>query len=172
MITLIAAIGKNKELGADQDMLWHLPNDFRHFKAKTIGHPIVMGRKTLESLPGILPGRKHIVLTRNKNWQHDNVEVVHSVKEVLELPHKPLFIIGGGEIYRAFLPYADVMELTRVDGTFDADTFFPEINFNEWQCTFSEQHEADQNHKYAYRFETWKRKQAPREASEFSGSEL
>lgn len=167
MITLIAAIGKNKELGLHNEMLWHLPKDFKHFKAKTTGHTIVMGRKTLESLPGILPNRKHIVLTRNKNWEHENVEVVHSIKEVLAM-HKPLFIIGGGEIYRAFLPYADVMELTRVDGAFEADTFFPQINFNEWQCTFSEQHKTDEKHQYAYRFETWKR----RKASEFSISKL
>lgn len=158
MITLIAAIGKNKELGANNKMLWHLPNDFKHFKSKTTGHTIVMGRKTLESLPGILPNRKHIVLTRDKNWRHEQVEVVHSIKEVLALPHNPLFIIGGGEIYRAFLPYADVLELTRIDATFEADTFFPEINFNNWQCTYSEQHESDEKHRYPYRFETWKRK--------------
>lgn len=158
MITLIAAIGKNKELGANNKMLWHLPNDFKHFKSKTTGHTIVMGRKTLESLPGILPNRKHIVLTRDKNWRHEQVEVVHSIKEVLALPHNPLFIIGGGEIYRAFLPYADVLELTRIDATFEADTFFPEINFNNWQCTYSEQHEPDEKHRYPYRFETWKRK--------------
>lgn len=172
MITVIAAIGKNKELGLHNEMLWHLPKDFKHFKDKTTGHTIVMGRKTLESLPGILPNRKHIVLTRNKNWEQENVEVAHSIKEILALPHKPLFIIGGGEIYRAFLPHADVMELTRVDGTFEADTFFPEVNFNDWQCTHSEQHEADEKHKYAYRFETWKRKQSTRKASEFSISEL
>lgn len=171
MITLIAAIGKNKEIGRHNEMLWHLPKDFKHFKAKTTGHTIVMGRKTLESLPGILPNRKHIVLTRNKDWKHENVEVVHSIKEVLDM-HKPLFIIGGGEIYREFLPYADVMELTRVDAAFDADAFFPQINFNEWQCTYSEQNEADEKHKYAYRFETWKRKQSTRKASELSNSKL
>lgn len=158
MITLIAAIGKNKELGANNKMLWHLPNDFKHFKSKTTGHTIVMGRKTLESLPGILPNRKHMVLTRNKNWKHKGVEVVHSIEEILAITDKPLFIIGGGEIYRAFLPYADVLELTRVDASFEADAFFPEINFNNWQCTYSEQHEVDEKHKYAYRFETWKRK--------------
>lgn len=158
MIILIAAIGKNKELGANNEMLWHLPNDFKHFKTKTTGHSIIMGRKTLESLPGILPNRKHIVLTRNENWEHKNVETVHSVEEVLELEDSPKYIIGGGEIYREFLPYADTLELTRVEAAFDADTFFPEIDFNEWQCTHSKQHEADEKHKYAYRFETWKRK--------------
>lgn len=158
MITLIAAIGKNKELGKDNKMLWHLPNDFKHFRAKTTGHTIVMGRKTFESLPGILPNRKHIVLTHNKNWKHDGVKVLHSIDKVLKLPHDPLFIIGGAEIFRAFLPHADVMELTRIKSEFDADTFFPEINFNDWQCTFSEEHEADEKHKFAYRFETWKRK--------------
>lgn len=158
MIILIAAIGKNKELGVDNKMPWHLPNDFKHFKAKTTGHSIIMGRKTLESLPGILPNRKHIVLTRNKDWRQENVETVHSLEEALNLPDNPKYIIGGGEIYRAFLPYADTLELTRVDSEFHADTFFPKIDFNEWQCTFSEQHQADKEHKYAYRFETWKRK--------------
>ena len=171
MITLIAAIGKNKELGFHNEMPWHLPKDFKHFKAKTTGHTIVMGRKTLESLPGILSNRKHIVLTRNKDWKHENVKVAHSIKEVLAM-QKPLFIIGGGEIYRAFLSYADVMELTRVDAAFEADTFFPQINFNEWQCTHSEQHEADEKHKYAYRFETWKRKQSTRKTTELSNSKL
>lgn len=157
MITLIAAIGENYELGLDNKMLWHLPNDFKHFKNKTLNHPIVMGRKTLESLPGLLPKRQHIVLTRDKNWQYPGVTIHHSVQEVLLL-NKPYFVIGGGEIYRAFLPYADILELTRVEGSFQADTFFPDINFNEWQCTFSESHATDDQHKYAYTFETWKRK--------------
>lgn len=158
MIILIAAIGKNKELGANNTMLWHLPKDFQHFKAKTTGHSIVMGRKTLESLPGILPNRKHIVLTHNRNWQQEGVATVHSVKEALRLPDNPKYIIGGGEIYRQFLPYADTLELTRIDASFQADAFFPEIDFNEWQCTFSEQHQADEKHLYPYRFETWQRK--------------
>src|SRR5699024_7080209 len=158
MITLIAAIGTDYELGANNEMLWHLPNDFKHFKSKTIGSTIVMGRKPFESLPGMLPNRKHIVITRNKKWSHKDVEVVHSVEEALAIKDKAYFIIGGGEIYRAFLPHADVLELTRVNGAFQADAYFPEINFNEWQCTYSEQHETDEKHKYAYRFETWKRK--------------
>lgn len=171
MITLIAAIGKNNELGCHNKMLWHLPEDFKHFKTKTTGHTIVMGRKTLESLPGILPNRKHIVLTRNKNWKHEGIEIAYSIQELLDIK-KPLFIIGGGEIYKAFLPYADVIELTRVDAEFKADAFFPKINFNEWQCTDSKQHQADDKHKYAYRFETWKRKETTRKASEPSISKL
>lgn len=158
MITLIAAIGRNNELGLNNKMLWHLPNDFRHFKSKTTGNTIIMGRKTLESLPGILPNRKHIVLTRNKDWHHPEVEVLHSIEDILILEEKNYYIIGGGEIYSAFLPYAQVLELTRVDADFHADTFFPEINFNEWECIYSETHQADDKHKYAYTFETWRKK--------------
>lgn len=158
MIILIAAIGKNNELGIDNSMLWHLPKDFKHFKDKTTGHSIIMGRKTLESLPGILPNRKHMVITRNKEWKHPQVTSIHSIEEVLALKDTPKYIIGGGEIYTALLPYADVLELTRVDHEFHADTFFPEINFDEWECTYTEQHQADEKHKFAYRFETWVRK--------------
>lgn len=158
MIILIAAIGENNELGKDNQMLWHLPEDFKHFKNKTMGHAMLMGRKTLESLPGILPGREHIVLTRDKTYSNDKVSLIYDIEEALALPKDTLYVIGGGQIYTQFLPHADRLELTRVKGNFKADVYFPEINFDDWELMYSEAHSKDEKHKFDYVFETWERK--------------
>lgn len=160
MVTLIAAIGKNNELGKNNDLLWHLPTDFRRFKTLTTGHTIIMGRKTFESLPGVLPNRKHIIVTRNKNYTKDNIIVVNSLQEALENTKEDPqpFIIGGGEIYTQALPLAQKMELTKVHATFEADTYFPEFSLNEWQLITSEKHLKDNKHAFDFTFETWARK--------------
>src|SRR5699024_6667081 len=127
MIILIAAIGKNNELGKDNDLLWHLPNDFKRFKKLTSHHFIIMGIKTLESLPGPLPSRVHVVLTHNRNYGKENAVVVYSMDEALQKAEskKDIYIIGGGEIFKRGLEIADKIELTRIHGDFpDADTFF------------------------------------------------
>ena len=118
MITLIAAAGQNNELGKDNDLVWHLPDDFKRFKELTTGHCIIMGRKTFESFPKLLPNRTHIVISRNTDLVEQGVIVVHSMEEALqESEHDDQsFIIGGGEIYKIGLDFADKIELTRVHG--------------------------------------------------------
>ena len=161
MITMIAAIGANHELGKDNDLVWHLPDDFKRFKSLTTGHNIIMGRKTFESFPKLLPNRRHIVVTRNPDYQvPQEVIVAQNMAEALahckEDPQP--FIIGGGEIYRLGMEYADCLELTHIEGTFDCDTFFPEIDRALWQCVSSVTHDKDERHNYAFRFNTYKRK--------------
>ena len=160
MITMIAAAGTNNELGRDNDLVWHLPDDFKRFKALTTGHHIIMGRKTFESFPKPLPNRTHIVITRNKDYSHEGIIVVHSLQEALDavVDDDQPFIIGGGEIYAQGMAVADKIELTRVHGTFDADTFFPEIPSDAWELSQSEEHPADERHQYAFTYETWIRK--------------
>lgn len=159
-ITLIAAAGENNELGKDNDLVWHLPHDFKRFKKLTTGHHIIMGRKTFDSLPQPLPNRQHIVITRQKDYHPAGVIVTHSLKEAIEISEKEdsqPFIIGGGEIFRISMEIADKIELTRVHGTFDAEVFFPEINEEEWKLISSEYHEKDEKHKYAFTFLTYVR---------------
>lgn len=161
MIVLVAAAGENNELGKDNDLLWHLPDDFKRFKKITSHHFIIMGRKTFESLPGVLPNRVHIVLTKDKKYAAEGAVVVHSMDEALRKAQskKDIFIIGGGDIFQKSMKIADKIELTRVHAKFDdADTFFPEIPEDEWKLEHSEKHEKDEKHKYAFTFETWVRK--------------
>lgn len=160
MITIIAAAGENNELGKDNDLVWHLPDDFKRFKNLTTGHHIIMGRKTFESFPKPLPNRTHIVITRNTNYQKEAIVVVHSLAQAVQLVENDSqpFIIGGGEIYEQGMAVADKIELTRVHGTFDADTFFPVIPLDRWQLINSEFHPKDERHQYSFTYETWLRK--------------
>ncbi len=157
MITIIAAAGEHNELGKDNDLVWHLPDDFKRFKQLTTGHHIIMGRKTFESFPKPLPNRVHIVITRNKNYQKEGIIVVSSIEEALEKAREDSqpFIIGGGEIYKQSLPFAQKIELTRVHGTFEADTFFPEVDKDDWTLSNQEFHEKDDKHHYSFTYETW-----------------
>ena len=161
-LVMIAAAGANGELGKDNDLLWHLPDDFKHFKQLTSGHKIIMGRKTFESFPKPLPNRFHIVITRKPDYQIDHPEctVVHSLEEALALVEreKQAFIIGGGEIYKQALPHSDRIELTRVHGSFEADTFFPEINAQEWELVEESFHDKDERHAYAFTYLSYRRK--------------
>lgn len=161
MTTLIAAAGENNELGRNNELLWHLPDDFKRFKKITSHHFIIMGRKTFESFPNPLPTRVHIVITTNKNYGKEGAVVVHSLEEAIEkaASKKDIFVIGGGEIFKLALDIADKIELTRVHATFnDADTFFPEFSKDEWKLISEENHEKDEKHKYAFTYETWVRK--------------
>lgn len=158
---MIAAIGKNNGLGKDNDLLWHLPDDFKRFKQLTTGHKIIMGRKTFESFPKPLPNRTHIIITRDLKY---NVElpsciVVHSMEEALNLAsNDPIsYIIGGGEIYNLGMPHADLLEITRVHESFNADTYFPEIDKNTWKLIKEEFHSSDERHKYNFTYLTYKR---------------
>ena len=158
---MIAAAGTHNELGKDNRLLWHLPDDFRRFKRLTTGHTMIMGRKTFESFDKPLPNRRHIVISRDRNYrlQDPTCELVHNLGAAFErvADEDEVFIIGGGEIYRQALPFADTIELTRVHGTFDADTFFPEIDTKIWQLTEEEYHEQDERHAFAFTYRTYVR---------------
>lgn len=160
MLTLIAAAAENNALGKDNDLVWHLPDDFKRFKKLTSGHFIIMGRKTFESFPKPLPNRTHIVITKQRDYHPKEIIVVHSLEAALELVKndKQPFIIGGGEIYRQSMEIADRIELTRVHGSFEADTFFPEIDENKWKLVAEEYHPKDEKHNYAFTYLTYDRK--------------
>ena len=164
MITLIAAAAENNALGKDNEMIWHLPDDFKRFKKLTSGHDIILGRKTYESLDGPLPNRKHIIITRQDNYA-ENVDsdccvVIDSIEEAIAKtnPDEENFVIGGGEIYKLALALADKIELTRVHGTFDADAYFPEIDMNNWTLANEEYHPKDEKHKVDFTYQTFIKK--------------
>jgi dihydrofolate reductase len=133
MITLIAACSENRAIGKNGTLIWHIPEDLKRFKKLTLGHIIVMGRKTFESIGKALPGRTNIILTRDKNFKADGCLVYNKMSDILELFEKNnIFVIGGGEIYKQFLDKADRIELTLIHKNFEGDTFFPELE-NNWQ---------------------------------------
>lgn len=159
MIILIAAAAQNNALGKDNQLLWHLPDDFKRFKQVTSGHYIVMGRKTFESFPKPLPNRTHVIVTRQKDYQPEGCLVAGSLEKALDLcpKNQEVFIIGGGEIYKQALPLADKIDLTRVHATFEADTFFPEIDPAQWRLVSSTFHPKDDKHDYDFSFEEFVR---------------
>lgn len=157
---MIAAAGENNELGKDNDLLWHLPDDFKRFKTLTSGHYIIMGRKTFESFSKPLPNRTHIIITRDRKYlAPQECLVAHSLQEALKMVPKDeiVYIIGGGEIYRQAIALANCIELTRVHHSFEADAFFPQVDLKEWKLDATEFHDKDEKHKYSFAFETYKR---------------
>jgi dihydrofolate reductase len=143
-IILILARADNGVIGKDGKLPWHLPADLRHFKQLTTGKPMIMGRKTFESLPGLLPDRRHIVLTRDTAWEEEGAEVARSVEEALALANAPhVAVIGGAEIYELFLPRADRIELTEVHAAPEGDTVFPAFDAEAWKESARETHEAE-----------------------------
>ncbi|MGO4905635.1 dihydrofolate reductase [Flavobacterium sp. W20_MBD1_R3] len=160
MIIMIAAVAENNELGKNNELIWHLPNDFKRFKALTSGHHIIMGRKTFESFPKPLPNRTHIIISRQKEYQAEGCLIVNSIEKALELCPKDedSYVIGGGEIYNLGLPYADKIEITRVHNTFEADAYFPEIDPDQWKITISEHNIKDDKHLYDYTYQTFIRR--------------
>lgn len=160
MLIMIAAVAENNALGKKNKLVWHLPNDFKRFKSLTTNHHIIMGRKTFESFPKPLPNRTHIVISRQVNYNPGGCIVVDSMEKAIALcpENEDSYIIGGGEIYTLGLQYADIIEITRVHHTFDADAFFPKINEREWQLVESEENFKDDTHLYDYTYETYIRK--------------
>ena len=143
-IVLVVAVADNGVMGEGGGMPWHLSADFRRVKALTMGKPLVMGRKTFDSLPGILPGRRHIVITRDAGWQADGAERADSLEQALDLANAPQIIIfGGAQIYAQALPLADRIEWTEVHARPEGDTYFPDFDRSEWTETFRESHPAD-----------------------------
>lgn len=161
-ITLVVAASENNAIGLNNQLLWHLPKDMRFFKNTTWGMPILMGRKTFESMGSKpLNGRLNIIITRNKNWVSEDVTVVHTMEEAIALATKfsynELLVIGGGEIYEMALPLAQKIWLTRVHTTIEGDVYFPTLNA-DWEMVSSTQNAADEKHKFSFDFECWKRK--------------
>ncbi|HLN63294.1 MAG TPA: dihydrofolate reductase [Symbiobacteriaceae bacterium] len=156
MIALVAAMGRSRVIGKDGKMPWHLPADLRHFRRLTKGHIVVMGRKTYESIGGALSGRTNWVLTRDTAYQAPGCEVLHSLEPVLR-EERPVFVIGGAELYRAFLPYADTLHLTMIDADVEGDTYFPTWDPDEWALTDSLPRAADEKNAYACEFQTYQR---------------
>ena len=161
MLTIIAAASENNALGKDNQLLWHLPEDFKRFKTLTSGHYIIMGRKTFESFPKPLPNRTHIIITRQNDYQApDGCIVVSSLEKAMELcpANEEAFVIGGGEIYQQAINIVDKIDVTRVHTTIDADTFFPEIDTNIWKLVFEEFHPKDEKHAFDFTFLTYVRR--------------
>ncbi|NAW51801.1 dihydrofolate reductase [Elizabethkingia argentiflava] len=160
MITIIAAVGKNNEIGKGNQLLWYLPKDLKHFKQITNGYPIIMGRKTFHSIGKPLPNRTNIVVSRNENWFEEGILIVNNLKEALKHAKKideKIFVIGGGDIYKQCMEFADRIELTRVDGIFDADVFFPEIDQKQWQIVQEECVDKDAQNNFSFCFQTFER---------------
>jgi dihydrofolate reductase len=161
-ISLVVAASENNAIGKNNQLLWHLPNDLKFFKNTTWGMPVIMGRKTFESVSKALPGRFNIVITTQPNWNFDGVLVASSLQHALdkatETNCKEIFIIGGGEIYKQSMEIANTIYLTRVHTEIDGDTFFPEIDETKWQLATNEDFEMDGKHAYNYSFQKWERK--------------
>jgi dihydrofolate reductase len=160
MIIMIAAVAENNALGKDNNLLWHLPNDFKRFKEITSGHHIIMGRKTFESFPKPLPNRTHIVISRQKNLLLEGCIIVESLEKAIAIcpENEDLFIIGGGEIYSQSIPVADQLDITRVHHSFDADVYFPEIETEIWELTSEIFNPRDGKHLFDYTFQKYTRK--------------
>lgn len=163
IISLIAAVANNNGIGFNNQLLWRLPNDLKFFKNTTWASPVIMGRKTFESLGGKpLPGRLNIVVSRNKNLQYSQAIVAPSLDGALqtakEHQYNEVFVIGGGELYRQAFKHAQKIYITKVDALLEADTFFPEIDERLWYQVYAENHVADAKHAYNYSFQLWKRK--------------
>lgn len=155
-LTIIVATDRQRGIGIDNTLPWRLPEDLAHFKRTTSGHPIIMGRKTFDSIGRPLPNRRNIVVTRNPAWHHDGVETVNSLAEATALAGDgPAFIIGGAQIYADSLQYADQLIVTEIDQVFDCDAFFPAPG-PEWQEVARERHHSEQNG-FDYAFVTYKR---------------
>jgi len=163
IVSLIVAAGTNNAIGKDNQLLWHLPKDLQFFKQTTWAMPVVMGRKTFESLGGKpLNGRVNIIITRQKDWSHEGVVVVHSLADAVffakESDYNEVFIAGGGEIYAQAMSQANKIYMTRVDAVIDGDTFFPEIDSSDFALSNEVSHAAHEKHAYGFSFQTWLRK--------------
>jgi len=162
IISLIVAASENNAIGKNNQLLWHLPNDLRFFKNTTWGMPVIMGRKTFESVNKPLPGRINIVITRQADWKATGVTVARDLQDALKKAAdtncKEAFVIGGGEIYKWALSITDIIYITRVHVQLEGDTFFPVINETNWELETTQDFPADEKHIYAYSFQKWKKR--------------
>lgn len=163
LISLIAAVPRNRVIGLDNDLPWRLPDDFRYFKRQTLGKPCLMARKTFESLAGALKGRTNIVLTTQTEYQADGGIVVHSIEEGLQVARREgpesdeLMILGGATLYEQTLPIADRLYITEIDAEFEGDTFFPEFDRSEFREVSRKHHPVDDRHAFPFDFVLYER---------------
>lgn len=162
-VSIIVATSLNHAIGKDNQLLWHLPADLKFFKNTTMGCPVIMGRKTFQSIGRTLPGRQNVVITRDKTFNSDNqfdLTVVGSIDEALVKLHseKEVFILGGGEIYKQSIDSVDTIYLTLVNTSIDGDVYFPEIDKNKFELVWEEKHIADEKNKFDYTFQKFERK--------------
>lgn len=159
-ISIIVAISENSAIGKNNQLLWHLPADLKHFKKITTGHPILMGRKTYDSIGKPLPNRRNIVISRQQDLKITGVEIVNSIDEAISHCHneEEVFIIGGAEIYKSALALTNRIYLTTVHQHYEADAFFPILTKSEWKEINQEYHAADEKNSVAYTFSTLERK--------------
>lgn len=160
VLSLIAAMDRNRLIGCENQLPWHLPADLQHFKKVTMGKPVLMGRKTWESLGRPLPGRLNITISRNPDYQPDGTVVVDSLEAAITAAGEAdeIMIIGGANLYQQALPHVDRLYITRVEAEFEGDAWFPEINDDEWALSSSESHEPDSKNPHPYRFEVYGRR--------------
>lgn len=161
MISLIWAMDENQVIGKNNQLPWHLPEDLKFFKRTTMGHPIAMGRKTLDSIGKPLPGRENIVITRNLQFSYEGVTILNSADALIEYSnHKDeeIFVIGGAEIFNFFLPISDRLYVTRIHEKFEGDAYFPKLNVEEWELVSREKGIKDEKNPYDYEFEIYCRK--------------
>ncbi len=162
IISLIAAVGKNGIIGDHGKIPWHLPADFKRFKEITMGHPVIMGRKTYESIGKPLPGRTNIIVTRQKKYVVPECTIAGTLKEAFDAARtsgaEEVFVMGGAEIYREAMPFAEKLYLTKVGGDFEGDVFFPEVNSIEWKEVSAEKGAIDGKNKYPHVFYVFERK--------------
>lgn len=160
-VSMIVAVAENRAIGKNNQLLWHLPTDLKHFKNRTLGHPMLMGRNTYESIGKPLPGRTSIIITRQKDYHPAGCMVTHSIQEAIEEAKKiepnEIFVIGGAQIYEHALSLTDKIYYTQVHHSFNGDTFFPALNPTEWHETRREKFPADEKHAYAYDFVEFER---------------
>ena len=153
-------MGEKNEIGSNNQLLWHLPKDLKHFKDLTSGHPVIMGRKTYESIGKPLPNRTNIVISRQKDWFEEGILIVGSIKEAVKFARKideEVFIIGGGNIYEQTMDITDKLEVTLVKADLEADTFFPKIDNKIWMKTQEVCHEKDEKNPYDFCFQTYEK---------------
>ncbi len=155
-VSIIVAMAENRVIGRANGLPWKLSADLKRFKALTMGHHIVMGRRTYESIGRLLPGRTTVIVSRREGYAVEGAVVVSSLEEAIALSDD-LFVIGGGQVYEEVLPLADRIYLTRVQAAVDGDTWFPEVDWKGWKLLAQESHPADGKNDHPYTFETWNR---------------
>lgn len=158
-ITLIAAMAENRVIGKDNQLIWQFPNDLKHFKTLTSGHHVIMGRKTFESVGRPLPNRTNIIITRQADYTAKGCLIAHSIEEAIAMvkDDEQPFIVGGAEIYKQALDFADSIELTIIHGEYEGDSYFPDFDTDRWKLARGEKKEADAKHIHPYEFLTYKK---------------
>lgn len=165
-LVIIAAVAENGVIGREGGLPWRLPEDLRRFKRVTTGRPVIMGRKTFETLPGPLPGRRNLVVSRREGYRPEGVEVFGSLEDAVRAARAqpdsggqagPVYVLGGGEIYRLALPLADRLDLTRIEASVKGDTMFPDLDWSRWTLVESEEKRGLEGHTHDFRFEIWRR---------------